>query len=549
MTNKELADLMYPNVSKTISDYEKMYPERNLPEGAVVSRYAPSPTGFVHVGNMLACFIENFVPNQTEGVFYLRIEDTDQKREIEGGIENIVDAIKTIGLDYKEGVVSKDKEVGEYGPYIQSKRIDIYHTFAKYMIENDLAYPCFCTQEEIDASREEQKINKTRIGYYGEYAVCRNLTNEERAEKIKAGCPYTIRLKSRGNFNNKVKFHDLVKGDVTFPENDQDIILIKSDGVPLYHFAHVVDDHLMRTTHVLRGEDWLPSVPVHLELFNMFGFKLPEYAHLGLVMIVDKEGTKRKISKRKDQDFAIKHFREIGMPEAAMQEYLITIANSTFEGWRDNNLDKDINEYKFDFSKIGSNPLFDYSKLLNISRNYISKLSAEVVYNKLVEWSKVYDLDFYNLISKYKDYTINILNIEREQAKPRKDFACYSEIKSYIWYMFDELFNSYEKKYEWQNITNIDEIKNIMNVYISKYYDSNDDKDTWFNKMKELANELGYAANVKEYKNNPDNYKGSIVDISMVIRVCLTTKSMTPDLYDIMKLLGVDRIKDRINIL
>ena len=549
MTNKELADLMYPNVSKTISDYEKMYPERNLPEGAVVSRYAPSPTGFVHVGNMLACFIENFVPNQTEGVFYLRIEDTDQKREIEGGIENIVDAIKTIGLDYKEGVVSKDKELGNYGPYIQSKRIDIYHTFAKYMIENDLAYPCFCTQEEIDASREEQKINKTRIGYYGEYAVCRNLTNEERAEKIKAGCPYTIRLKSRGNFNNKVKFHDLVKGDVTFPENDQDIILIKSDGVPLYHFAHVVDDHLMRTTHVLRGEDWLPSVPVHLELFNMFGFKLPEYAHLGLVMIVDKEGTKRKISKRKDQDFAIKHFREIGMPEAAMQEYLITIANSTFEGWRDNNLDKDINEYKFDFSKIGSNPLFDYSKLLNISRNYISKLSAEVVYNKLVDWSKIYDLDFYNLISKYKDYTINILNIEREQAKPRKDFACYSEIKSYIWYMFDELFNNCDKNYEWQNITDIDEIKNIMNVYISKYYDSNDDKDTWFSKMKELANELCYAANVKDYKNNPDNYKGSIVDISMVIRVCLTTKSMTPDLYDIMKLLGVDRIKDRISIL
>ena len=549
MTNKELADLMYPNVSKTISDYEKMYPERNLPEGAVVSRYAPSPTGFVHVGNMLACFIENFVPNQTEGVFYLRIEDTDQKREIEGGIDNIVDAIKTIGLDYKEGVISKDKEVGDYGPYIQSKRIDIYHTFAKYMIENDLAYPCFCTQEEIDASREEQKINKTRIGYYGEYAVCRNLTNEERAEKIKAGCPYTIRLKSRGNFNNKVKFHDLVKGDVTFPENDQDIILIKSDGVPLYHFAHVVDDHLMRTTHVLRGEDWLPSVPVHLELFNMFGFTLPEYAHLGLVMIVDKEGTKRKISKRKDQDFAIKHFREIGMPEAAMQEYLITIANSTFEGWRDNNLDKDINEYKFDFSKIGSNPLFDYSKLLNISRNYISKLSAEVVYNKLIEWSKIYDLDFYNLISKYKEYTINILNIEREQAKPRKDFACYSEIKSYIWYMFDELFNNCDKNYEWQNITDIDEIKNIMNVYISKYYDSNDDKDTWFSKMKELANELGYAANVKDYKNNPDNYKGSIVDISMVIRVCLTTKSMTPDLYDIMKLLGVDRIKDRISIL
>ncbi len=549
MTNKELADLMYPNVSKTISDYEKMYPERNLPEGAVVSRYAPSPTGFVHVGNMLACFIENFVPNQTEGVFYLRIEDTDQKREIENGIDNIVSAMKTIGLEYNEGVLSEDKEVGLYGPYIQSKRVDIYHTFAKYMIENDLAYPCFCTQEEMDASREEQKDNKKRIGYYGEYAVCRNLTNEERAEKIKEGCPYTIRLKSRGNFNNKIKFHDLVKGDVIFPENDQDIILIKSDGIPVYHFAHLVDDHLMRTTHVLRGEDWLPSVPVHLELFDMFGFKLPKYAHLGLVMIVDEEGSKRKISKRKDKNFAVKHFREIGMPPMAMQEYLITIANSTFEGWRENNLDKSIYDYKFDFSKIGSSPLFDYNKLLNISRNYISKLSAVEVYNNLLDWSKEFDLDFYNLISKYKEYTINILNIEREQVKPRKDFTCYSEIKSYIWYMFDELFNSYDKTYEWGNITDKDEIKNIMNVYMSKYFDINDDKDTWFNKMKDLADELGYAANVKDYKNNPDNYKGSIVDISMVIRVSLTTKSMTPDLYDIMKLLGVDRIVERINIL
>ena len=286
------------------------------------------------MGNMLSCFIECFVPKKTNGVFYLRIEDTDQKREIENGIDNIISAIKTLGLDYNEGVISESEQRGNYGPYIQSQRTEIYHTFAKYMIENDLAYPCFCTSEEIDEIREKQKIKKDRIGYYGRYAKCRNLSNEERAEKIKAGVPFTIRLKSNGDYARKIKFHDLVKGDITFPENDQDIVLIKSDGIPPYHFAHLVDDHLMRTTHVLRGEDWLPSVPVHLQLFKMFGFEAPNYAHLGLIMIVDDNGTKRKISKRKDQDFAVKHYREIGMPEVPMQEYLMTIANSNFEGWR-----------------------------------------------------------------------------------------------------------------------------------------------------------------------------------------------------------------------
>lgn len=545
MTNKELADLMYPHVTKTIEDYEKIFPKRNLKDGAMVSRYAPSPTGFVHMGNMLSCFIENIVPKRTGGKFYLRIEDTDQKREVAGGINNIISAMKTIGLSYDEGVISEEEELGSYGPYIQSKRRDIYHAFAKYMIENDLAYPCFCEAEEIEEIRNIQKENKERIGYYGEYAKCRNLTNDERAEKIKAGMPYTIRIKSRGDFNRRVKFHDEVKGDIEFPENDQDMILIKSDGMPLYHFAHLVDDHLMRTTHVLRGEDWLPSVALHLELFDMFGFERPKYAHLGLIMIVDSNGTKRKISKRKDKDFAVKHYHEIGMPSYAMQEYLMTIANSNFEAWREENKDKPIEEFPFDFAKIGSSPLFDYSKLVNISKNYISTLSAKEVYDNLYTWCDEFDKDFLELITKYKDYTIDVLNIEREQEKPRKDFSCYSEIKSYIWYMYDELFS--EVTYEWQNINDIKEINTILKTYIDKYYDINDDKDTWFSKIKLLCDELGYASNIKDYKKNPDAYKGSVVDVSMVIRVAMTTKKATPDLYDILKLLGTDRIKTRID--
>lgn len=545
MTNKELADLMYPHVTKTIEDYEKIFPKRNLKDGAMVSRYAPSPTGFVHMGNMLSCFIENIVPKRTGGKFYLRIEDTDQKREVAGGIDNIISAMKTIGLSYDEGVISEEEELGSYGPYIQSKRRDIYHAFAKYMIENDLAYPCFCEAEEIEEIRNIQKENKERIGYYGEYAKCRNLTNDERAEKIKAGMPYTIRIKSRGDFNKRVKFHDEVKGDIEFPENDQDMILIKSDGMPLYHFAHLVDDHLMRTTHVLRGEDWLPSVPLHLELFDMFGFERPKYAHLGLIMIVDSNGTKRKISKRKDKDFAVKHYHEIGMPSYAMQEYLMTIANSNFEAWREENKNKPIEEFPFDFAKIGSSPLFDYSKLVNISKNYISTLSAKEVYDNLYTWCDEFDKDFLELITKYKDYTIDVLNIEREQEKPRKDFSCYSEIKSYIWYMYDELFS--DVTYEWQNINDIKEINTILKTYIDKYYDINDDKDTWFSKIKLLCDELGYASNIKDYKKNPDAYKGSVVDVSMVIRVAMTTKKATPDLYDILKLLGTDRIKTRID--
>ena len=547
MTNKELADLMFPNVKETIYDYEKKYPERDLPAGAIVSRYAPSPTGFVHMGNMLSCFIENKLPEQTNGVFYLRIEDTDQKREIENGVENIINAINILGLNYNEGVISKDVQKGNYGPYIQSERQEIYNVFAKYMIENDIAYPCFCNEKDLDCIRESQQHKKDRIGYYGKYARCRYLTNEERAEKIKAGIPYTIRLKSIGSYDNKICVNDLVKGKLYFPENDQDIVLIKSNGIPVYHFAHVVDDHLMRTTHVLRGEDWVSSLPVHVELFKRFGFKLPEYAHLGLVMLIDENGTKRKISKRKDLNFSISNFAKMGFPKRSLQEYLMTIANTNFEAWRDEHPKEDIKEFNLSFSKIGSSPMFDMAKLVSLSKQVISQMSAHDLYLDSYEWSKEYSESFKTLIEKNPEYYESILNIEREQEKPRKDIAHYSMIEDLIWYMYDDIFESKNKEYEWKNITDMNEIKNILNTYMSKYYGETDDKETWFNKVKDMCDELGYASNIKEYKKNPENYKGNVADISTVLRVALTSKSMTPDLYEIMKLLGKDRIEKRYN--
>ncbi len=548
MTNKDLADLIFPNVTKTIEDYEKMYPERNLKEGAVVSRFAPSPTGFVHMGSLLTTLIEKKVPKETDGVFYLRIEDTDQKRSVENGIKGIVDDLKNFEIEIDEGVISETKQIGAYGPYIQSERKEIYETYAKYLIENGYAYPCFCSEEEIENIRVIQEASKERIGYYGHWAKCRDLSNEERIRRIKNGEKYIIRFKSPGNFENKVVFNDLVRGQIEFPENDLDIVLIKSDGLPLYHFAHVVDDHLMHTTHVLRGEEWVSSVPVHLQLFKVFGFKVPKYAHLGLVMKIDEDGTRRKLSKRKDPEAAVSYYSELGIPVDAVKLYLMTIANSNFEAWYSANPDKTIDDFKFDFKKMSaSGSLFDIDKLKNISKNYISRLKASEVYDNLAKWAIVYDKDFYDLITKYKDYTINILNIEREQKKPRKDYESYSSIKKQIWYMYDELFDSYDKNYEWQNISDLNEIKNILNEYFKNYYDESYDKDTWFDKMKELATSLGYASEVKEYKLNTDKYKGHIGDISMVIRVGLTTKSMTPDLYEIMKLLGTNRMKDRIN--
>ena len=485
MTNKELAELMFPDVKHDINYYETLYPERNLPEGAVVSRFAPSPTGFVHMGSLLAAFIESKVPKDTNGVFYLRIEDTDGKRSVENGVQGIIDDLKNFEISIDEGVVSETEQIGNYGPYIQSERREIYHTYAKYLVEQGLAYPCFCTQEEIDETRKMQELNKERIGIYGSYAKCRFLTNEERAEKIQNGENYILRLKSPGDFNKKVVLNDLVRGTIEFPENDMDIVLIKSDGLPLYHFAHVIDDHLMRTTHVLRGEEWVSSTPVHLQLFQVLGFKAPKYAHLGVVMKIDEDGTRRKLSKRKDPEAAVSYYHEQGIPVEAVKLYLMTIANSNFEGWWDQNPTLGIDDFKFDFKKMSvSGSLFDLEKLINISKSYISRLKAEEVYDKALTWAKEFDKEFASILEKYKDYSIEILNIEREQKKPRKDFESFSSIKKNIWYMYDEYFVE-SLTYDFGTIQDKEDIKQILSTYIEKYFNENDDKETWFNKVKE----------------------------------------------------------------
>lgn len=549
MTNKELADLIYPNITKTPEDYEKIYPERNLKEGAVVSRFAPSPTGFVHMGSLLTTLIERKIPDETDGVFYLRIEDTDQKRSVENGIQGIVNDLKNFDIKIDEGVIGENEQIGNYGPYIQSQRKEIYECYAKSLIERGLAYPCFCTPEEIEETRKIQELNKERIGYYGSFAKCRNMSNEERAERIKNGEHYIIRLKSPGDYEKKVVFNDLVRGKIIFPENDLDVVLIKSDGLPIYHFAHAIDDHLMRTTHVLRGEEWVSSVPVHIQLFDILGFKLPQYAHLGLVMKIDEEtGAKRKLSKRKDKEAAVSYYHNMGIPVEAVKLYLMTIGNSNFEEWLNQNPNASLNDFKFNFKKMSaSGSLFDLEKLVNISRNYISRLSKEEVYDKEIAWAKEFDPDFAALLEKHKEYALEMFNIERCQKKPRKDYANFKEIKSYTWYMFDELFTG-DISYEFQAINDMEEIKKILKLYLDKYYNENDDEQTWFERLKDLSMELGYAREVKEYKENPDKYEGHVGDISMVLRVAMTSKAMTPNLYQIMKLFGKERVIKRLHL-
>lgn len=548
MTRKDLANLMFPNVTETIYDLEKKYPKRKLDDSQIVTRYAPSPTGFIHMGNLLSAFIANKVAKDTNGIFYLRIEDTDNKRKVENGISKIIDDLANFSIVPDEGVMSEDSQKGEYGPYIQSKRQEIYNVYAKYMIENDLAYPCFCTEADLENIRSNQEAKKERIGYYSKYATCRNMSVDEAYRRIENKEKYVIRLKSVGDFEKRVVVNDLVRGKVIFPENDIDHVLVKSDGIPVYHFAHVIDDHLMRTTHILRGEEWSSSVPLHLQLFLMLGFEVPKYAHLGLVMKIDENGVRRKLSKRKDKEAAISFYHEKGVPIEAVKLYLMTIANSNFEAFLDANPTAKIEDFKFDFKKVSaSGTLFDLDKLINISRNYISRLTALEVYNYALKWALEFDKEFASLLEKYKDYSISIFNIERNQKKPRKDYDTFSSIKSHIWYMYDEYFTDLE--YNWAKINDKKEISEILDSYINNYYDIEDDKDTWFNKIKQLASSFGYCPDMKEYKLNPDNYKGNVSDIATVIRVAVTTSTMSPDLYEILKLLGTDRIKNRfINI-
>ncbi len=549
MTNKEYADILIPGIDKTIEDYEKIYKERDLDSNAIVTRYAPSPTGFVHMGALFASFIERMMAKQSNGVFYLRIEDTDQKRSIENGVQSIIRDLKNFNVYFDEGMISDTEDKGEYSPYIQSKRENIYKSFASYLIENDMAYPCFCTEEDLENVRKKQEDIKDRIGYYGKYAKCRDLTKEEALEKIKNGEKYIIRLKSPGNFDNKFVFEDSIKGKMELPENDLDIVIIKGDGLPTYHFAHLVDDHLMRTTHVIRGDEWLSSVPIHVQLFKMFNFKIPKYAHIAPLQ-KEENGNRRKLSKRKDPEAAVSYYHEQGIPVYAVLLYLATITNSNFEAWFENNKDKSFEEFKFDFKKMSSSgAFFDLDKLMNISKNYISRLNKDEVYDMAINWANEFDKELYDILIKYDSYSKEVFNIEREQKKPRKDIGAMNEVKDNIWYMYDELFDKYKKEYEYQVVNDKDEIKEICNLYINNYYNELDDKETWFNKIKDLASTLGYASEVKDYKENPDKYKGHVGDIATVLRVSLTTKCNTPDLYEIMRLLGKNKIKERFDMI
>ena len=543
MDRKELADLIFPDI-KDYTYYEEKYPKRNLPEGAIVTRYAPSPTGVVHIGGLYQSLIAKLIAKKTGGVFFVRIEDTDQKREIENGAEHILKSLEDYGLDPDETISQNGGDIGEYGPYMQSKRKEIYKSYAKKLIEEGNAYPCFCTPEDLEKIRGDQEKAKERTGYYGKWTKCRNMPIDMAAEKIKNGEQYIIRFKSPGNPDKKIKHKDVIKGGIEFPENDQDIIIIKSDGLPTYHFAHAVDDHLMGTNLIIRGDEWVASVPLHLQLFYVLGFRAPKYAHIAPIMKQDGEG-KRKLSKRKDPEAAVGYYTEEGIPKESVIEYLINIANSNFEIWRKQNPDKSIYEFDFDLKKMGvSGALFDMVKMLDVSKNVISKWSAEQVYDSAYNWAKEYDNELFEMLSN-KEYALKVLGIERGNAKPRKDISKWSDVKYIIYYMYPEKFDKNEE-FEYQKITDKQEIEKIVKTYFEKYYDENDDKQTWFNKIKDLAESLGYAREVKEYKANPDNYKGHVGDISTVIRVKLTGRCNTPDLYEIMKVLGKDEILRRI---
>ena len=547
MTTKELADIIFPNITKTIEDYEKEYPER--PEGTVVTRYAPSPTGFMHIGNFYSVVCDYVIAKRSNGVFYLRNEDTDQAREVEGAVEYIMHVLDHYNFHPDEYEIKGGETVGNYGPYIQSERRDIYKAFIKYLIAEGKAYPCFMTQEEMDVIRENQTKAKMRIGIYGKFAKSRNLTPDEAAERIKAGEQYTIRLKSQGNFNNKFAFDDLANGRMDLHENDIDTIIYKSSTeLPTYHFAHLVDDHLMRTTHVIRGQEWMSSIPTHYELFKTFGFKMPKYVHTPLIL--KKDGDKiRKISKRLDPEARMTYYEEKGYPIYAVIEAIMTIANSNYEAWREGHPDAPFTDFEFSAKKMSpSGALFDLDKLDNISKNYISRLTKDQVFDFLDTWTKEYDPEFNAIINKDVDYTKAILNIEREQKKPRKDYAYWSDVKNSIWYMYNDLYKP--ESYAWGKINDMSEIKDILDKYINNFYNESDDKEAWFNHVKELTESLdGYTSDMKAYKENPDAYKGNVADVSTVIRVAITSKDQTPDLYEIMRLLGKEEIINRINSL
>ena len=539
----ELAELLFPNITKTREEYEKMYPERNLPEGAMVTRFGPSPTGFVHMGSLFGSFIDSIYARQSNGVFFLRIEDTDQKRSVENGVEGIFQDLQSFDIIPDESTMVG----GNYGPYIQSERAEIYQTYVKDMIANGLAYPCFMSEEELANIREEQEINKVRTGVYGIYAADRDLSLEEIKEKITNGEEYVIRLKSPGNPKNTVEIEDLIKGKMKFPESDEDFVLLKKDGIPTYHFAHAIDDHLMHTTHVIRGDEWVSSVPKHIQLFNVLGFELPNFCHHAPIKKKDEEtGTIRKLSKRKDPEAAVSYYDEVGIPIDAVKLYLATILNSNFEEWYLENTDKSFKDFTFTFDKMAvGGTSFDLEKLTNIAKTYFSRKSGEEVYEETLNWAKRHDEEYAKILEDNKDDMIKFLSIEKDGDRPRKDIAKYSDVKEEFSYAIDSIFKNEnyskfdgEKKYDVALVT--DYVDNVLNLDTTN--------EEWFAAVKEFAIANGYAGSPKDYKKDPESYKGHVGDLCEAIRVMVTGRTKSPDLFSIMKVLGKDKIKERIEM-
>jgi len=540
MDFQALANLLFPQVTDTPEALEERFPVRQVPEGAVITRMAPSPTGFVHLGNLVQGLTSERMAHQSGGVLFLRVEDTDAKREVPGAVEVLINTLKHYGIQFDEGA-TMDGDSGNYGPYRQRQRAAIYHVYAKWLVERGMAYPCFCTEDELTAMREKQEAAKETTGYYGTYAIWRDRTLEDVQAQLDAGNPWVLRFRSTGSVENQFKFDDLVKGKLTITENNVDHVLLKSDGIPTYHFAHAVDDHLMRTTHVVRGDEWLPTLPFHIQLFQALGFKLPKYVHIGPLMKMDGN-SKRKLSKRKDPELALTFYKSEGFPVVAIYEYIMTLLNSNYEDWHRANPTALATEFKFSPKKLNpAGNLFDYTKLLDVSKNEIAKMGAEEVYTLLLEWANEFDADFGAKLSADKDYAIRILSIGRGGKKPRKDIATWKEAKPFIGFFYDE----YWEKPEFDGKFSADVIKFALNKFLDRF-DFRDDSNTWFEKVKDITNEMGFTSDIKAYKANPDAYPGTVADISTFLRLAVTGKTNSPDLYTVMQILGYDRTVARI---
>lgn len=541
--NEKMAELLLPQIDREPSYYEKKYPRRNLPEGTRVTRVAPSPTGYLHLGTLFVSLINRLVADSANGIFFTRIEDTDKKREVEGGIADIIGGIKRFGIKIDEGYVDSDREQGEYGPYKQSLRAEIYQCYAKSLIKQGLAYPCFCTEEELAETRKKQEALKVRTGYHGEWAVHRNITVEQAKALIDEGKPFVVRLRSPGSESQKVVFEDGIKGKIEMPENDEDFVILKSDGIPTYHFAHAIDDHLMGTTHVIRGDEWISSTPKHLQLFRLLGFKPPKYVHVSPIM-KSENGAKRKISKRKDPEAAVHFFAEQGYPTESVIEYLMTIAASDFEDWRRANPTEDYKKFKFNIKKMSaSGALFDTNKLNDVSKGVISRMPSREVTDRLLEWAEEFDRDFYGVISRDRTYTEAVFAIDRDVPKPRKDIVKWSDAENYCSYFFDELYKPCFNLPE--NISPDSAVK-ILEAY-RKVYNPEHDNTEWFEAIKSICPAADFASDTKEYKKQPEKYRGSPGDASTIIRIAVTGRTNTPDLCSIMKLLGTERTAARID--